>query len=102
MARGHSGAEEDSVSEDISCVVRQLVTCLLCRCLITDLYQVIVGRKCLSNAAVGPTTVVSNYLRTVTIPLLVEETPTNLAETKPLSQLSESADLFCLTLGLFS
>lgn len=61
------GAEQDTVREDINCVVRQSDTWLLCRCLITDLYPVIAGRKCFGNAAVGPTAVVSNYLGTVTV-----------------------------------
>ncbi len=55
MERIHSGAEQDSVREDINCVVRQLATWLLCYCLITDLYQVISGWKCCDTAAVGPT-----------------------------------------------
>lgn len=46
MERGHSGAQQDSVREDINCVVRQLVAWLLCYCLITDLHLVI-------SAAVG-------------------------------------------------
>lgn len=55
MERGLSGAEQDSTREDINCVVRQLATLLLRYCLITDLYQVIAGRKSDRSAAEGPT-----------------------------------------------
>lgn len=55
MEGGHCGAQQDRVREDINCVVRQLVTWLLCYCLISDLYQVISDWKSYSTAAVGPT-----------------------------------------------
>ena len=55
MERGLSGAEQDSVRKDINCVVRQLATLLLCYCLITDLCQVIAGRKSYGRGAMGPT-----------------------------------------------
>lgn len=37
MERGHGGAKQNSVREDINCVVRRLATWLLCYCLVTDL-----------------------------------------------------------------
>lgn len=55
MERGHSGAQQDSVREDINCVVRQLAAWLLCYCLVTSLLQVISDWKSCGTAAVGPT-----------------------------------------------
>ena len=52
MERGHSGAQQDSVREDINRAVRQLAAWLLRYCLITDLHQVILDWK---SAVVGPT-----------------------------------------------
>lgn len=60
MERGHSGAEQDSVRKDINCVVRQLMTWLLCHCLLTDLYQVISDWKSYATAAMGPTNMTVN------------------------------------------